>query len=231
MVVLTLFGKRNGETIYFEDPLPKVHFAKLISCSLYNSWNTLKREGTISFGDTSKEKNRFVTKLYPGHYDLKRFAEEIESIVEKNKYGVEIEKNSPLGHLLIKNPKKDFINIDTDLANLFTGGIREIFGNRSNLKDSFIIKRVLYPTTYFVHCDLIDKEQNLFNGKKSDLLARFDITGKPFEKETYNASQQQDLRDCSTDKHVNSITLSVKDQKGELFDFNGFDMEFELELN
>jgi hypothetical protein len=69
------------------------------------------------------------------------------------------------------------------------------------------------------------------NGKKSDLLARFDITGKPFEKVTYNSSQQQVLRDCSTDQHVNGITLSVKDQNGELFDFNGFDMEFELELN
>jgi len=78
---------------------------------------------------------------------------------------------------------------------------------------------------------LIDKEQNLFNGKKSDLLARFDITGKPFEKVSYYSSQQQVLRDCSTDKYVNSITLSVKDQNGELFDFKGFDMEFELELN
>jgi len=83
MVVLTLFGIRNGETLFLDDPIAKVHFAKLISCSLYNSWNTLKKEGTISFADPSKPKNRFVTKLYPGHYDLKRFAEEIESIVEK----------------------------------------------------------------------------------------------------------------------------------------------------
>ena len=40
----------------------------------------------------------------------------------------------------------------------------------------------------FVHCDLIDKEKNLFNGKWSDLLAWFDITGKPFEKISYRVS-------------------------------------------
>ena len=37
MVVLTIVTEKNGETIYFEDPIPKVHFMKLISCSLYNS--------------------------------------------------------------------------------------------------------------------------------------------------------------------------------------------------
>ena len=39
MVVLTIVTEKNGETIYFEDPIPKVHFTKLISCSLFNSWD------------------------------------------------------------------------------------------------------------------------------------------------------------------------------------------------
>ena len=78
---------------------------------------------------------------------------------------------------------------------------------------------------------MIDKERNLFNGKKSDDLALFDIKGKPFEKVSYHSSPQQVLRDCSTDQFINSITLSVKDENGELFDFKGFAMKFELELN
>jgi hypothetical protein len=191
----------------------------------------LKREGTISIhDDTKKPKGRLVTKLLPGHYDLKRLAKEIESIAEKNGYGLKPETNSPLGPLVIKNTNAEFINIDPDLANFFGSG-REIFGNRQNLTDLFVVKRVLYPTAYFIHCDLIDKELNLFNGKKSDLLAKFDVTGEAYEKVTYHSSPQQVLRNCSTDQFVNSITLSVKDQKGVYFDFNDFDMEFELELS
>ena len=36
--------QNNGETVYFDQPLPKVHFMKMLSCSLYNSWDTLKNE-------------------------------------------------------------------------------------------------------------------------------------------------------------------------------------------
>ena len=37
MVVLTLVTEKNGETIYFEHSIPKVHFMKLMSSSLFNS--------------------------------------------------------------------------------------------------------------------------------------------------------------------------------------------------
>jgi len=57
---------------------------------------------------------------------------------------------------------------------------------------------VTSPTTYFIHCDLIDRRKNLFNGKKSNVLARFDIKEKPFKKASYHTSSQQVLRDCST---------------------------------
>jgi hypothetical protein len=193
----------------------------------------LHKEGTISFADSSKEKGRNVIKIYPGHYNLYTFAEILEDIAEKNKYNVEFKKNTPRAIILGRNPNaKQFINIDTDLADLFTGGIREIFGNRSNLQSLFFFnKSPSYPTTYFVHCNLVDREQNLFNSKKSDLLAKFDVKGKPYEKVTYLSSPQEVFRECSTDNQVNSITLSVKDKNGKLFDFKGLDMEFELELN
>ena len=42
MVVLTIVTQKNGDTVYFDSPLPKVHFMKLLSCSLYNSWDTIK---------------------------------------------------------------------------------------------------------------------------------------------------------------------------------------------
>ena len=48
MVVLTIVIQKNGETVFLDQSIPQVHFMKLISCSLYNSWDTLKNEGTLS---------------------------------------------------------------------------------------------------------------------------------------------------------------------------------------
>ena len=78
---------------------------------------------------------------------------------------------------------------------------------------------------------MIDKNFNFFNNKKSDLLANIDVKGRPYEKVRYDASTQQPIRDCSTSSHVNSITISVRDQDGALFDFKDMPLEFELELN
>ena len=57
------------------------------------------------------------------------------------------------------------------------------------------------------------------------------MKGKPYEKVRYDASPQQPIRDCSTSEHVNSITISVRDKNGQLFDFKNMPLEFELELN
>ena len=67
--------------------------------------------------------------------------------------------------------------------------------------------------------------------KRSDVFALFDEKGKPYEKVSYYGSPQQVLRDCSTDEFIKSITISVKDENGELFDFKGLPLLFELELN
>ena len=93
------------------------------------------------------------------------------------------------------------------------------------------VKKLNSPSAYFIHCDLIDRNFNFFNNKKSDLLAKIDVKGRPYEKIRYDASPQQPFRECSTDSHVNSIKISVRDENGELFDFKGMPLEFELELN
>ena len=78
---------------------------------------------------------------------------------------------------------------------------------------------------------MIDRDYNFFNNKKSNLLAKIDVKGRPYEKLRYDASPQQPIRDCLTDSHVNSIKISVRDENGELFDFKDMRLEFELELN
>ena len=95
-----------------------------------------------------------------------------------------------------------------------------------------IIKQLNSPTTYFIHCDLLGKRQNLLNGKPSTVLARFDICGKPFERVHYQTAQQHVSCDTWTgDYAVNGITITVKEEKGELFDFNDMPLELELEIN
>ena len=94
-----------------------------------------------------------------------------------------------------------------------------------------VVVRKLKQTSYFIHCDLIYRDFNFFNNKKSDLLAKIDVKGNPYEKVRYDSPAQQPIRDCFTSDHVNSITISARDEDGELIDFKEMPLEFELELN
>ena len=133
------------------------------------------------------------------------------------------ETNTPFGLLEIVNLGTSPITLDRDLAGLL--GL-----NRKLNYQTTYVKRLTSPTAYLIHCDLIDKTQNLFNHRRSDLLAVVDVKGKPYEKVTYHASPQQASRECATDKFINSITISAKDENGGLFDFKGLPLVFELEL-
>ena len=143
----------------------------------------------------------------------------------KEAFGITIptQINQPTGAMVIYNTTGDKILLDKDLADLL--------GYDKELKLISFIKRLNSPSTYFIHCDLLDKEQNLLNGKASTILARFDVRGKPFEKVNYQATQQHVLRNASSCHYANSLTISVKDENNNLFDFNGMPLEFEAEIN
>ena len=78
--------------------------------------------------------------------------------------------------------------------------------SRELKKDKLIVQKILKLTAYFIHCDLIDRDQNFLNNKRSDLLAKIDVKGKPYEKVRYDAFPQQPFRTYSTSSHVNSVT-------------------------
>ena len=169
---------------------------KLISCSLYNFWDTLKKEGALSIIEDDKEKH---SKVPPGHYTLEAVAETIKKISDK----IRVDVYSPLGPLIITELTKHPLLVDRDLRNLLDN-------NLLDLREKM---------AYFIHCDLIDRNFNFVNNKKSDLLAKIDVKGRPYEKVRYDASPQQPIRDCSTGSHVNSIKISVRDENGQLFLF------------
>jgi len=234
MVVLTIAAQKNGETIYFDDlnqqvtvnfdqPIPKVHYMRLVSCSLYNSWHNLKRAGQIS----SDRAGIRVAKIPQGNYNLASLVKELKSSIREKKGGIDfqIEAGNPNSALKLFNPVHDThpINISQALASLL--------GTGTELGGSTYVKKLNTPSAYFIHCNLIDKTKNFFNGKRSDVLAKIDIRDAPYDKVTFPSLPQDVSRECSTGEFVNKITLSVKDEDSEMFDFNGLPIEFVLELN
>ena len=93
MVVLTIVTQKNGETVYFHEPIPKVYFMKLLSCSLYNSWHNVTKAGQILF----KEGGEAFAPIPQGHFTFQSLAEELTKSLEeyKNKKKIELETNKP----------------------------------------------------------------------------------------------------------------------------------------
>ena len=124
----------------------------------------------------------------------------------------------------ILNPKNKYkFTLSNNLKVLF--GV--VFQVNSNILIENSIKKIL---TLFTATWLTKK--NKLNGKQSTLFAKLHVKGMPYNKTTCQTAQQHVLRDTSTgDYDVNSLTISVQDEKGNLFDFNGMPLEFELEIN
>ena len=222
MVVLTLVLQNNGETIFLDQSIPKVHFMKLISCSLYNSWDTLKKQSIAVMGEATKPIE--ISEIPLGHYNLEGLSKLINAMFPSSfQTHLQAKINTPEALLQIKVESGQKFSFGQDLNNLL--------GVDGVLKEITNVKSLSYPSSYFIHCDLIDRNNNFFNNKRSDLLAKIDVKGNAYEKVRYDAPPLQPIRDCSTSEHVNSITLSVRDENGELFDFKNMPLEFELELN
>ena len=218
MVLLTVVTTSNPHTLYFDHPIEKPNYIRLLSASLYNSWNTLKEGATIYANNPNKT---LEAKFLPGHYTINSLVDAFNELSTNNpKFTLSAKANTALGSMIIYGGNTSFSN-----------SLLKLLGIPGLLFSTFV-KRLTSPSTYFVHCDLIDKRQNLLNGKPSTVLARFDIRGQPFEKVHYQTPQPHVLRDTdSGDYDVNSITLSVKDENGNLFDFNQQPLEFEVEIN
>jgi len=224
MVVLTLVAQKNGETVYFDDELPEASYARLLSCSFYNSWHNLRTVGRMFL----KQTGDVIVSLPEGHYNVDSIAKELKESFEyyEKKAKLTIETNKPNSVLTITNleTKSKEISVDWGLSNLL--GI----GRKLGVVE--YVKKLNSPSCYVIYCDLIDPTKNFLNGNKSKLLAKVDVRGKPYEKVSYIMDSSQNVfRETSTDKKFSSITLTVKDENGDLFDFKGLPLIFELEIN
>ena len=134
-----------------------------------------------------------MAKILPGFYTTDELAKELTtSANDLNKIqNFKIEVNKPNSVLKFTQP-------NNNVKLIFASDLARLIGADA-MKCELYVKKINSPSTYFIHCDLLDKNQNLLNNNKSDLLATFDVKGKPYEKVSYDASPQQPFRDCSTD--------------------------------
>ena len=161
-------------------------YIRLISCSLYNSWYNLKEKGEIGFVDNS---GITTTKgIPPGNYTLNSIGKKLQEIFADE--GVEVKFDDASGPIVIENPLNGKVLFHRDLSFLLglnAGFVKE--NPRERLKKQTVINRLVSFNNYFINCDLLDKDENLFNGKPSTILACFDIDGKSFERVEYSPKQ------------------------------------------
>ena len=230
MVLLTVVTTSNPHTLYFDHPIEKPNYIRLLSASLYNSWYNLAENGTMSVrraqgGQSSGAGSPTYVSITAGHYTPESMAKAITEAFKKENIDIAVETRTSLGVMDILNPKNTY---------LFTlsNNLKTLFGVSLQVNSNILVRRFNSKNSYFIHSDLVDKRQNLLNGKPSTLFAKLDVKGQPYTKITYQAIQPHVLRDTNSgDFDVNSITISVQDEKGNLFDFNGMPLEFEVEIN
>ena len=230
MVIVTLTTIKNPHTVYFDQPIQKPSYIWLLSCSLYNSWSSLEKDGIIFFKQVDKLEETHYLRM--GNYSL----DDIGDIFEKGfpeKDLFTVEKGITGRSLIIKakEPKIKKFGLNKSLLNFFNlAGYKNSASIEKDYFDQIIIDSVSNPKNYFINCDLIDKQQSLLNGKPSSLLACFDIRGKPYEKIHYQNTHLNVLREVSTGYHVTHTTLSVTDENG-LLNLNGWPLQFQIEIN
>ena len=220
MTILTIITNANGHTVYFKEPIKNFQYIKLVSCSLFNSWKNLKENGLIRIIHVEKDKSRRSEQfIFPqGHHT----PESVLYFFKTINYFSKI--NSPRGILVLPNTGTKEISV-------ITPNLLELFDINPGLYDDVGIKKFKTPHSYFIHCDLMNKTENLLNGKPSNLLAKFSIRGKPYEKIDYISPSHGVFREAASgDNYLHSLTISVKDENGNLFDFDGLPLEFEIEF-
>ena len=226
MVLLTVVTTSNPHTLYFDHPIEKPNYIRLLSASLYNSWYNLAENGTMSVRRAqSSDNSRTYVSITAGHYTPESMAQAITEAFKKENIDIAVETRTSLGVMNILNPKNTY-------SFTLSNNLKALFGVSYQVNSNILVRRFNSKNSYFIHSDLVDKRQNLLNGKPSTLFAKLDVKGQPYTKITYQTSQPHVLRETdSGDYDVNSITISVQDEKGNLFDFNGMPLEFEVEIN
>ena len=147
MVLLTIVTTSNPHTLYFDHPIEKPSYICVLSTSLYNSWHNLKEEAVISVADPNGTTAK--ANLPPGHYTIDVLVNEFNKLNKTNlKFVLNAVANTPVSSM----------TIFTQNNVTFSNSLLELLGIKKTVLIIFV-KRLNSPTTYFIHCDLIDKDK------------------------------------------------------------------------
>lgn len=210
MVVLTVASNTNPTIIILEEALPRTTHVKLLSCSLPNSWDNVHETGKASIKDSEGNEVSALT-FPPGHYSLENIQYSMKVLFGSKKFYIYL--NQPFRAILIFDKEASF-----SLA--FDDKLKKFMDLKST-DNGMVVKRLNQLTSYLIHCDLVEPKSNYFNGRKSTLLKTVEIRGESFERVHYTFPEEENFREAFKNRGVNGVTLSVKDENGELFNFNG----------
>ncbi len=226
MVFVTVVSNTNPSRVFLDNPVNCISKIRLVSCSLYNSWRNLESPATVSLFDSSNPPVlTHSLNLAPGHMTIENVAYFFKDISETYNLNLVVEVNGLLGAILIRNPSKKVIKLSENFAD-FLGFVG---ANKTVLQEINWVKELNCPKNYFVHCNFINIEKNFLNGKKSDLLAGLKVKGKSFESVDY-VLPVFNFKETTVSNNRNELVLSVKKLDGGLFDFQGLEITYEIEL-
>ena len=117
------------------------------------------------------EDDKAKVKTLPGrNYSLETLEKVLEEVFKNEKINFRFDHVEPA--IVLSNPLQRKIQIDRDLVvslGLIKYGIIE---KPSKLTVKIIINQLTSFNTYLIHCDLIDRDENIFNGDPSSILPR-----------------------------------------------------------
>ena len=140
----------------------------------------MKNRGEIGFVDNSITTTKIIP---PGNYSLHSIGKKLQKLFEREY--VTVKFDDAKGSIVIDNPQNKKIIFDLDLTFLLR--LDESSQDKLNAPKSerrillkngeTAINRLASFNNYFINCNLLDKDKNLFNGKPSTLLECFDVIG------------------------------------------------------
>ena len=99
MVLLTVVTTSNPHTLYFDHPIEKPNYIRLLSASLYNSWHNLKEEATIYANNPNKT---LEVKFLPGHYTIDSLVNAFNDLSKENpKFTISVDIKEGFWHTKI----------------------------------------------------------------------------------------------------------------------------------
>ena len=182
MILLTIATTSNPHTVYFDHDIAKPNYIRLLSTSMYNSWYNLAENGIMSVqlargGNSQSSGGGSLTyvSITSGFYTPEAMVKTITDTFKENNIDITVDTRTSLGVMNILNPKSKY-------TFTLSANLKALFGIVSQVNSNILVRKFNSKDSYFVHCDIIDREQNLLSGKPSSVLARLDVKGTSYEK-------------------------------------------------